>query len=361
MHQENFAGNGRSSETVLYIAPANGHMRDALRFFLQQSNARFDEMAGDIFAVSLGPGALDSLCAKLPDFLSDSELRETKSLAMPAGSQPNFSDLMRMEPLSSLIGKLRGDWLDDMTRGQRLTAHFQPIVYADSPDQTFAFEAVLRGVGHNGELILPNRLRTAARATDSIGELDSAGVSAALQLAAQYQMTDFLFMGFHTDGIKSGEKFTKQIIQAAREVGIQPNTLVMTALDADGAVDWPAMVAMMGMFRNVGLKCALGQMGARAGTLEIMRQARPDFVSLNEELCQNVHSDGFKAQSAARLIESARSQGISTIATGLQSEAEWAWMRGNGADFVQGSLFAEAALPPPKPGLIDQGELPMAA
>jgi len=52
----------------------------------------------------------------------------------------------RMWDLATLTGTIRGDWLLDMLRGDKLVAHFQPIVSTAEPSEVFASECLLRGL-----------------------------------------------------------------------------------------------------------------------------------------------------------------------------------------------------------------------
>ena len=75
----------------------------------------------------------------------------------------------------------------------------------------------------------------------------------------------------------------------------------------------------------------------------------PDFVKLDVELIRDVDKDPYKAEIAAALLRLAQKLGITTIAEGIETAAEWRWARDHGADYVQGYLFARPASPPALP------------
>ena len=72
-----------------------------------------------------------------------------------------------------------------------------------------------------------------------------------------------------------------------------------------------------------------------------------DVVGLDVSLVRHVDEDPARALVARKLLETARALGLKTIAEGVESPGEYAWLRENGADFVQGFLFARPAAPPP--------------
>ena len=67
------------------------------------------------------------------------------------------------------------------------------------------------------------------------------------------------------------------------------------------------------------------------------------------QLTRGVDADPFKASIVGKLLEMARDLGVRTVAEGIETEAEWAWMRDHDADYAQGYLFARPASPPPLP------------
>ena len=65
---------------------------------------------------------------------------------MEKGSPLGLGMFSRMWDLATLTGTIRGDWLLDMLRGDKLVAHFQPIVSTAEPSEVFASECLLRGL-----------------------------------------------------------------------------------------------------------------------------------------------------------------------------------------------------------------------
>ena len=67
------------------------------------------------------------------------------------------------------------------------------------------------------------------------------------------------------------------------------------------------------------------------------------------KLIRDVDRDPYKAGITRKIVEMAQGLGISTVAEGIESEAELAWVEEHGVDFVQGFLLARPACPPPPP------------
>jgi EAL domain-containing protein (putative c-di-GMP-specific phosphodiesterase class I) len=87
--------------------------------------------------------------------------------------------------------------------------------------------------------------------------------------------------------------------------------------------------------------------GSGYSTAKLIGALRPDFLKLDLELIRGIDGDACKAELASGLLETARNLGIRTIAEGIETEAEWAWVRTPGADYAQGYYFARPDSPPP--------------
>ena len=107
----------------------------------------------------------------------------------------------------------------------------------------------------------------------------------------------------------------------------------------------------MRSYRDAGFKVALDDLGSGFSSLNLLTMLCPDFIKLDMGLIRDVDSHPVKATIALKLLEAARELGIATIAEGVETLAEWAWVRDHGADYVQGYLFARPGSPPPAPRL----------
>jgi EAL domain-containing protein (putative c-di-GMP-specific phosphodiesterase class I) len=102
-------------------------------------------------------------------------------------------------------------------------------------------------------------------------------------------------------------------------------------------------------YRNAGFKVALDDLGSGYGSLKLLSRLKPDFVKLDIDLIRGVDHDAYKAAIAGTIFELARKLGVATVAEGIETEAEWAWVRDHGADYAQGFFIARPGSPPPRP------------
>src|SRR5262245_51522933 len=112
---------------ALHLALALPRITGKLRALLRRSGASFDEPEAGVVSVTLADGGLAKLALDLAGLLTPGEQRDCPCLLLPAGQPPSLGDVLRAQPLSRLVGRIRGEWVRQMLVQQRLTTHFQPI------------------------------------------------------------------------------------------------------------------------------------------------------------------------------------------------------------------------------------------
>jgi EAL domain-containing protein (putative c-di-GMP-specific phosphodiesterase class I) len=75
----------------------------------------------------------------------------------------------------------------------------------------------------------------------------------------------------------------------------------------------------------------------------LIHQLKPDFIKLDMALVRDVHRDAYKAVITSKLLELAGELNVETIAEGVETAEEMAWLKEAGATYVQGYLIAKPA------------------
>jgi EAL domain-containing protein (putative c-di-GMP-specific phosphodiesterase class I) len=100
------------------------------------------------------------------------------------------------------------------------------------------------------------------------------------------------------------------------------------------------LLEILRQYRQAGFRVALDDLGSGFSSLNLLHALRPDFVKLDMALVRDVDSDPFKATLASKIIEAARDLNMGVVAEGIETEAEFRWMRENGATLLQGFYLA---------------------
>jgi uncharacterized protein (TIGR02266 family) len=334
---------------MLYLTAAVDEPRAGLKRALGALGASHTEPYRDLLAVPLAGGLLPRLAQELRRELNPQEIARCRALVLTDGIGPSLADLMKMQPLASLLSRIEQEWLLTMMGDERLVPYFQPIVHAEAPDSVFGYEALIRGRDGDGSIVGPRRLYDTARATDLLVHLDRLARLAAIRGAVEHRLTARLFLNVNPASIDDPKVHLKATMDAIEEARMPASRIVFEVVESDEIKDPHALKSLLDLYRAAGFGVALDDLGAGYSSLNSLTQLRPDFVKLDMELVRDVDVDPYRAEIVAKLLESARNLGIRTVAEGVESEGEWRWFRARRVDFVQGFLFARPASPPPLP------------
>ncbi len=334
---------------VLYLGSPADDSRAALRDRLRAAGVAAAEPLPGVLAVPLAPGLLARLADELPEATTDAVFRGTRALVAAHGAAPSLADLVNTLSLAALLAGVRGRWLADVLREDRLVTHFQPIVPADDPAAVYGYECLVRGLTPAGGLVPARELFAAARASDQLVHLDRQARQTAIRSAARHGAAGHLFLNFNASSLHAPGYCLRPTVEAVAEAGLDPARVVFEVVEDEEVRDCDGLVGALAVYRRAGFRVALDDVGAGYNSLNLLAHLRPDFVKLDSGLVRRVDRDRYQARVAGKLLELARDLGVRTVVEGVESAGEWHWARSAGADYMQGYLFAPPAAPPPRP------------
>lgn len=340
---------GPPEKGTLYVAPPLAHSRGTLRRLLWASDLRFCDPSEGILAVEVCPAGLGRLCELLLGGMSEAELRDSRAVLVEEGSDFGIEMLSRMRDLLTFACGVRGNWLQDMLREERVAVHFQPIVSVADPGEVFAYECLLRGVGKGGELVSPGPMFEAARRAGMLSNLDRTARLKAIEEASSQGIEAHVFINFNPSSVYDPRYCLRSTTEAVRKAGLSPGKIVFEVTETDEAKDSGQLREIVSFYRESGFGVALDDLGSGYGSLNLLASLRPDFVKLDIGLVRGLGRDPYRAAISRKLIELAGELGVTVIAEGIETEEQWRWLAANGAEYAQGYLFAKPASPPPLP------------
>ncbi|SEQ33985.1 EAL domain, c-di-GMP-specific phosphodiesterase class I (or its enzymatically inactive variant) [Ectothiorhodospira magna] len=334
----------------LYLAPFLSHTLKALHKHLQARGHPVQHPSEGVLEIHLDSGDLQPLAQWLRDQLSEAEIRDCQAVLL-AGDQPfGIAHLPRTQSLYALLARACGGWLMDIIETESLVFHFQPIVHTRRPDQVFAYESLMRGqIPGESALIYPDRLLEQARAARLLFQLDRVARINAIRQATGHDIRCNIFINFNPTTIYDPAYCLRTTLSEAHRLGADPTRFVFEVVETEAVSDTANLRRIVDFYREAGFRVALDDLGAGYASLNLLAELRPDFVKFDRAMVKGIDQDPFRQKVLTKLIEMAGELNIATIAEGVETRAEWDWLRGQQVDYVQGYLFARPATPPPAP------------
>ncbi|MCL1470128.1 EAL domain-containing protein [Argonema antarcticum] len=296
--------------------------------------------------ILLEPNNLEGFITIITARLTSKELKETQVLWMALEAEPLFRHFSRVTSLNSFMSLSKCEWLLDILAQERLTCHFQPIVYAEDTSRIFGQEALLRGFDDRGNLISPGRIFTNAQDAGMVFQVDALARQMAIREANRHGIEERIFINFSPTAVYDPNTCLRMTVRAIGEAGIPHSNVVFEVMESEQPPDINHLIKIMKFYQEAGFLIALDDFGTGYSNLNLIHELRPDFIKLDRQLIQNVHQDPYKALITEKLLEIAHKLDIKTIAEGIESLEELEWVRSRGANFVQGFLIAKPITPP---------------
>ena len=299
--------------------------------------------ASRVAAVTVPGAGLEAVVLAVADHIGPADARAIRARVDEVGV---WDGQVAGGSLAALATGHRGRWLDRFIVEDRIATAFQPIVSAALPTRVFGHEALMRGHGRAGEVVMPAALLDAAREAGRLPVLDLHARLLALAAACDHGHGGKLFLNFSPQAVGEG-RFHLDVTTARVDLlGLRRADVVFEITETDRITDVAAFAGVVAAYREAGFGVALDDIGSGYSSLRLLDQLRPDFVKIDMALVRDVHLDPFRAAITAKLLELARGLGVTAIAEGVEQVAEWRWLRDHGAELVQGHLFGRPASAP---------------
>lgn len=227
------------------------------------------------------------------------------------------------------------------------TMAFQPIVSA-SRRTVFAYEALVRGPSGESAATVLGRVTRRNRYA-----FDQSCRRTAIQLAARLGIVELgacLSINFIPGAMYEPENCVRATLAAARRSKLPLDRLVFEVTEGDEVLEPAHLNKIFDVYRRHGFRPAIDDFGAGYAGLNLLAEFQPSIIKLDRKLIQDIDLSLAKQSIVRAILSICSDLGITPIAEGVESEAEYHLLRRLGIDLFQGFLFARPgfeALPVP--------------
>jgi len=223
-----------------------------------------------------------------------------------------------------------------LIEGGSVGAVFQPVVDLTSGD-VLGFEALARGPSDT-PIEMPRPLFDLAARAGIASELDRVCRAVVLRTSGAVRGMGKLFVNALPGSLEAGG--AGGLLEQLREVALEPSDLVLEFSEREADTDPERFVEILGRLRRDGFSLALDDIGTGYASQTILERARPDYLKLDVSLVNEIEHNLIKQDLLDSLIRIASRIGAEVIGEGVETEAAANTLRGAGARYGQGYLFA---------------------
>jgi diguanylate cyclase (GGDEF)-like protein len=244
-----------------------------------------------------------------------------------------------------------------------LSLVFQPLVSL-SDNRISSVEALLRWNHPTRGLVMPDRLIPAAERSGLIGPIGEWVLRESCLTAATWPKDVTVSVNVSPVQFSQGQ-LARQVEDALRLSGLEPARLHIEVTETALLVDNASTLATLEALRRLGVLISLDDFGTGYSSLGYLRTFRFDKIKIDRSFVHDLSGETNGLAITKAIIALGQNLGIATAAEGVETEAQFEFVRDQGCTEVQGYIFS-----PPVPASAiarvladerDDGAMPAAA
>lgn len=131
-----------------------------------------------------------------------------------------------------------------------------------------------------------------------------------------------------------------QIRAALDSWKLSPDLLELELTETSAMADPAQAIAVVTQLKDMGIFCAIDDFGTGYSSLSVLRRFPIRYLKIDRSFINGVSFSGEDAAIVRAVIAMARALGLSVVAEGVETAAQWAFLRQEGCDQGQGYLFS---------------------
>ena len=218
------------------------------------------------------------------------------------------------------------------------TMAFQPIVDLDER-QVYAYEALVRGTDGAGAASILEQVTPQTRY-----RFDQECRSTAVELAARLGIDSRVSINIMPNAMYDAATCIRATLAAARRFDFPVEHIMFEVSEQEQVEDTPHVTSILEHYRERGFVTAIDDFGAGYAGLSLLVDFQPHVVKIDMGLLRGISEDPVRQVVVRGVLDVCRHLAIDVVAEGIETVAEYAWLRAEGVRYFQGFLFARPAL-----------------
>jgi diguanylate cyclase (GGDEF)-like protein/PAS domain S-box-containing protein len=290
-----------------------------------------------VVTVSVGIAIAASGTEAAGDLLRDADAAMHRAKKEGRARVALFADDMRAQALTRLETEL--DLRRALTSGE-LLVYYQPVIELESGAVVGA-EALLRWQHPTKGLVLPGDVIPIAEETGLVVPLGAWVLAEACrQLEAWQVLRPGFTMAVNLSGVELDRPdFASGVAQILARTNVDPSTVSLEITETVLMKDAPESLAVLQALKALGVSISIDDFGTGYSSLSYLKRFPVDVLKIDRSFVSGLGQDPDDLAIVQAIVALARSLGMSTVAEGVETQAQLDVLRGLGCTAAQGYLL----------------------
>lgn len=286
--------------------------------------------------------------AHFPDTATSSEdlLRQSNVALGKTSSEQSSSVKFYLDEMNSSVpsGKnLEQDFLSAL-RTNRLHLNYQPKV--DLRDRSVAgMEALVRWDHPGRGFVSPRRIVSLAETLGVMSELGTWVMETACRKTCEWNRasSDQYRLGVNVSALEfqQGEEFVDSVRSILEETGLQGENLIVEITETEAMHDVGFTVELLKTLREIPVQVAIDDYGTGQSSLQYLAEFPSPILKIDRAFVDGVTQNSSQQAIVRNTLRMARELDITTIAEGVEQDAEEQFLNQYQCDYYQGYYFSK--------------------
>lgn len=235
-----------------------------------------------------------------------------------------------------------GSLLREALRSGQLMAHYQPVIELKT-GRCVGAEALARWTMRGGEQIGPDTFIPLAEKEGLSGEITLAILAAVLRdLGGTLTGASALSINLNLtpDDLKT-DRFASELQDGLRAGGLASSAIKLEITER-ALINTDSSRAMIRHLRALGHEVAVDDFGTGYSSLSYLSTFELDVLKIDKSFVDAIGTGAATSHVIVHVIEMAQSLGLRTVAEGVETREQMAWLIEHGVDYAQGFLYSRA-------------------
>jgi EAL domain-containing protein (putative c-di-GMP-specific phosphodiesterase class I) len=153
-------------------------------------------------------------------------------------------------------------------------------------------------------------------------------------------MATRLNINFMPNAVYRPENCIRTTFAAAEKYGFPVERIVFEVVENDHLAEASRLVTIMREYKRFGFLTAIDDFGSGFADLKLLARFQPDFLKIDMDLVRGIENDRARQAIVRGIMVTSAALGFRVLAEGVETVAEYAWLRSAGIELFQGYFFA---------------------
>jgi diguanylate cyclase (GGDEF)-like protein len=241
--------------------------------------------------------------------------------------------------------------LRDAIREGRIFAHYQPLIDLTT-HKVVGFEALARWRHPTRGIVGAEEFIAIAEDAGLIGDIFSAVLHEACQNSRDWDPDLSLAVNVSPTQFRD-PRLADRIFSILEETGVAPERLEIEITESALVVDVEATKRTIEGLKAKGIRIVLDDFGTGYSSLRHLHELPFDKIKIDQSFVRRLGADEESRKIIDSIIGLSHALGLITVAEGIETDQEAAWITEHGSELGQGFLFSRPVSAEDIPELID--------